>query len=50
MNSKDEIQEVSGRRLRRMAGAGVPLLALSLALAGFGSWAKPVSAADVADA
>jgi NitT/TauT family transport system substrate-binding protein len=44
MNGKDEIEEVSGRRLRRMAGAGVPLLALSLALAGFVSWAKPVSA------
>ncbi|MGD0024946.1 MAG: ABC transporter substrate-binding protein [Xanthobacteraceae bacterium] len=44
MNSKDEIQAASGRRLRPMASAGVPVLALSLALAGFGSWAKPVSA------
>ena len=44
MNGKDGIQEVSGRRLRRMAGTGVSLLASSLALASFGSWAKPVSA------
>ena len=44
MNGKHAIREVSGCRLRRMAGAGAPLLALSLALAGFGSWAKPVSA------
>jgi ABC-type nitrate/sulfonate/bicarbonate transport system substrate-binding protein len=45
MYGKDEIRKVSGRRLHRTAGAGVPLLALSLALAGcFGSWAKPVSA------
>ena len=47
MNGRDEIQKISGRRLRRMASAGVPLLALSLALAGFGSWAKSGSAASL---
>ena len=44
MNGKDENQDASGRRLRWMAGAGVSFMALSLALAGLRSGAKPVSA------
>jgi ABC-type nitrate/sulfonate/bicarbonate transport system substrate-binding protein len=44
---KKDMGEVDGHRLRRVAGAGAPVLALSLALAGFGWWAMPVSAAPL---
>lgn len=47
MNGNNGIEAVTGRRLRRMTSAGASLLALCLAPAGFGWWAKPASAANL---